>query len=88
MGLKMAYKKIQTRYNANIKTKNDVFKTIRFYNFTFKKPYFICNFNCTKNSKKHPLHPCVEMMGLIGMGNNPMVGATVAVAVAVEEASK
>ena len=26
------------------------------------------------------------MMGLIGMGNNPMVGATVAVAVAVEEA--
>ena len=29
-----------------------------------------------------------EMMGLIGMGNNPMVGATVAVAVAVEEAMK
>jgi len=28
------------------------------------------------------------MMGLIGIGNNPMVGATVAVAVAVEEASK
>jgi hypothetical protein len=28
------------------------------------------------------------MMGLIGMGNNPMVGATVAVAVAVEEALK
>jgi hypothetical protein len=28
----------------------------------------------------------VEMMGLIGMGNNPMVGATVAVAVAVQEA--
>ena len=27
---------------------------------------------------------CVEMMGLIGMGNNPMVGATVACAVAVE----
>jgi len=27
----------------------------------------------------------VEMMGLIGMGNNPMVGATVAVAVAVAE---
>ena len=26
------------------------------------------------------------MMGLIGMGNNPMVGATVAVAVAVAEA--
>ena len=30
----------------------------------------------------------VEMKGLIGMGNNTMVGATVAVAVAVEEASK
>lgn len=30
----------------------------------------------------------VEMMGLIGMGNNPMVGATVACAVAVEEAQK
>ena len=28
------------------------------------------------------------MMGLIGMGNNPMVGATVSVAVAIEEASK
>ncbi len=28
----------------------------------------------------------MEMMGLIGMGNNPMVGATVAVAVAVAEA--
>ena len=30
-----------------------------------------------------PAH--VEMMGLIGMGNNPMVGATVACAVAVYE---
>ena len=29
-----------------------------------------------------------EMMGLIGAGNNPMVGMTVAVAVAIEEASK
>ena len=31
---------------------------------------------------------CVEMMGLIGAGNNPMVGMTVAVAVAVEESCK
>ena len=31
---------------------------------------------------------CAEMMGLIGVGNNPMVGMTVAVAVAIEEASK
>jgi hypothetical protein len=34
-------------------------------------------------SSSVPAH--VEMMGLIGMGNNPMVGATVAVAVAVAE---
>ena len=33
-------------------------------------------------------HVSVEMMGLIGAGNNPMVGMTVAVAVAVEEAMK
>ena len=37
-------------------------------------------------SSSVPAH--VEMMGLIGMGNNPMVGATVAVAVYVEEAAK
>ncbi len=37
-------------------------------------------------SSSVPAH--VEMMGLIGMGNNPMVGATVAVAVAIEEASR
>ena len=30
----------------------------------------------------------VEMMGFLGMGNNPMVGATVAVAVAVAESLK
>ncbi len=37
-------------------------------------------------SSSVPAH--VEMMGLIGMGNNPMVGATVACAVAVMEANK
>ena len=37
-------------------------------------------------SSSVPAH--VEMMGLIGMGNNPMVGATVAVAVAIEESAK
>ena len=37
-------------------------------------------------SSSVPAH--VEMMGLIGMGNNPMVGATVAVAVSVEEAAE
>ena len=35
-------------------------------------------------SSSVPAH--VEMMGIIGMGNNPMVGATVAVAVAVDQA--
>ena len=37
-------------------------------------------------SSSVPAH--VEMMGLIGAGNNPMVGMTVSVAVAVEEAAK
>ncbi len=37
-------------------------------------------------SSSVPAH--VEMMGLIGMGNNPMVGATVSVAVSIEEAAK
>ena len=37
-------------------------------------------------SSSVPAH--VEMMGLIGAGNNPMVGMTVAVAVSVEEAAK
>ena len=37
-------------------------------------------------SSSVPAH--VEMMGFLGMGNNPMVGATVAVAVAVEEGMK
>ena len=37
-------------------------------------------------SSSVPAH--VEMMGLIGMGNNPMVGATVSVAVAIEEATR
>ena len=37
-------------------------------------------------SSSVPAH--VEMMGLIGMGNNPMVGATVAVAVSIEEAAE
>ena len=37
-------------------------------------------------SSSVPAH--VEMMGLIGMGNNPLVGATVALAVAIEEGMK
>ena len=46
--------------------------------------------------KERLLHPrkaaeggfLVEMMGLIGAGNNPMVGMTVACAVAIEESQK
>ena len=37
-------------------------------------------------SSSVPAH--VEMMGFIGMGNNPMVGATVSIAVAIEESFK
>jgi hypothetical protein len=37
-------------------------------------------------SSSVPAH--VEMMGFLGIGNNPMVGATVAIAVSVEEAMK
>jgi len=36
-------------------------------------------------SSSVPAH--VEMMGYLGMGNNPMVGATVALAVAISQAS-
>ena len=55
---------------------------------------------CSKNAEcdvSNPLNQafffnfsqiCVEMMGLIGAGNNPMVGMTVACAVAVEDAMK
>ena len=44
-----------------------------------------------KSQKQHPKHAAggfyVEMMGLIGAGNNPMVGMTVAVAVSIQEAA-
>ena len=40
------------------------------------------------NSESAARHFYVEMMGFLGAGNNPMVGMTVSVAVAVEEASK
>jgi len=50
---------------------------------------FLKNNVCKPFDKGICLQLCkfhVEMMGLIGMGNNPMVGATVACAVAVEQA--
>ena len=40
----------------------------------------------TEKTTKSFFH--VEMMGLIGAGNNPMVGMTVATAVAIAEAAK
>ena len=49
----------------------------------FPLPASLCEAEARNNRRLY-----VEMMGLIGMGNNPMVGATVACAVAVEEASK
>ena len=41
-----------------------------------------------KQTESADRHFHVEMMGLIGAGNNPMVGMTVAVAVAIEESFK
>ena len=41
---------------------------------------------CIEKGHFNPSFSCVEMMGLIGAGNNPMVGMTVACAVAVNEA--
>ena len=39
-------------------------------------------------AKADAVSALIEMMGFLGAGNNPMVGMTVAVAVAVEEAQK
>ena len=48
----------------------------------------ICKTRCVPN-RKPPLGGFhVEMMGFLGAGNNPMVGMTVSVAVAVEESLK
>ena len=46
------------------------------------------NASCNSNGKAAAGGFHVAMMGYVGMGNNPMVGATVAVAVAIEEAAK
>ena len=49
----------------------------------FPLPASLCEAEARNNRRLY-----VEMMGLIGAGNNPMVGMTVACAVAIEEASK
>ena len=48
------------------------------YDFTAQKAYFI---KFSLISMRLKAHYRTEMMGLIGAGNNPMVGMTVAVAV-------
>ena len=59
------------------------------YDFTVQnltKSYFIRLFRKSPALTLSQSVYCNEMMGLIGMGNNPMVGASVACAVAVQEA--
>ena len=61
------------------------------YDFTVQKlskSYIIRLLEKPPAPKLSPSVYCTEMMGLIGAGNNPMVLMTVAVAVAIEEASK
>ena len=82
------YGNIKTRYNVFRKYANDVFGAYDFTVQKLSKSYVIRlleNYPALKLSKSVY---CNEMMGLIGAGNNPMVGMTVAVAVAIEEASK
>jgi hypothetical protein len=44
----------------------------------------VCHHKIKWKPSSVPAH--VEMMGFLGMGNNPMVGATVAIAVAIQQA--
>ena len=66
-----------------LQSENIAFKDLRAYGLTdsMGRMHGDAQF---AGSSSVPAH--VEMMGLIGMGNNPMVGATVACAVAVSEA--
>ena len=48
----------------------------------------ICKTRCAAGPKPPTGGFDVEMMGFLGAGNNPMVGMTVSVAVAVEESLK
>ena len=48
----------------------------------------ICKTCCAATQKPPEGGLVVEMMGFLGAGNNPMVGMTVSVAVAVEESLK
>ena len=70
-----------TELQENIRLSNRLTATLKL--LQNQKHYSDAQF---AGSSSVPAH--VEMMGLIGAGNNPMVGMTVAVAVAVEEAAK
>ena len=66
-----------------------MFSVIRIYVAKVVKGLYCKVFGlCQTIIKARQGNRCKEMMGLIGAGNNPMVGMTVAVAVAIEEASK
>ena len=82
------YGNIETRYNVFRKYANDVFSEYDFMLQKLPKSYIIRLFKKSPALKLSQSVYCTEMMGLIGAGNNPMVGMTVAVAVAIEEASK
>ena len=76
--------RIKTRYNASIKTKNDVFVekvfTMQWSKKCMRSKALTKGYISLKNRE---MIWSVEMMGLIGAGNNPMVGMTSAVAVAI-----
>ena len=76
------------RYNVFRKYANDVFGEYDFTVQKLPKSYYIRLLESLPALKLSKSVYCKEMMGLIGAGNNPMVGMTVAVAVAIEEASK
>ena len=76
------------RYNVFRKYANDVFGEYDFTVQKLPKSYYIRLLESLSALKLSPSVYCKEMMGLIGAGNNPMVGMTVAVSVAIEEASK
>ena len=82
------YGNIKTRYNVFRKYANDVFGECDFMVQKLPKSYIIRLLEKPPALKLSQSVYCKEMMGLIGAGNNPMVGMTVAVAVAIEEASK
>ena len=58
-------------------------KTLRFP----EKPVFKLLFGAKPLWRLRLVANSIEMMGLIGAGNNPMVGMTVAVAVSIQEAA-